>query len=467
MTSAPAIIHMMHFPWDRDHKLLDDPNQFDKDPYLAMRDYAPDFEVKLWTYPEARALCEREYPDVWKALQNVSRPVMLLDVLRWVVVHHMGGIYWQMNTTPLAAMRSYLPSPGKSVRLFTEFELTPEQCRRSASEPIRNGEPEEATRVLIQVFSAVAGAAYVKRVIDFLAERVRKHTPQKDYDILFITGNAGASTAYDRFGKDDPAVERTDLAKSKSMIKWHYRGSWRTDDKERAGAQGPVMARGPVSRSRWRGAARVYYSLFAKHPHELMAEAQDLQSRRVSAAAELLQIVRKLGVHTLCEFPCGEVFSDAMDPSIRYIGADPSRAAIRRNRLAHRGTGLRFVHIIPIYGGLPRVDLVACLGFVERVPFREASRILREIAASGARYVALTTCPLMLENFDTATGDHRPVNVQKPPFGFPDATWSCPHPDMGGRPDRTIGVWELDRIVQASGCCIAGQSGRVRNSSTD
>ncbi|NLG36284.1 MAG: hypothetical protein GX548_13120, partial [Lentisphaerae bacterium] len=226
---TPRIIHMMHFPWDATHTLKENDEDFDHGPWETMRKYAPDFDVQLWTYSRIRDFCRQQAPAIWEHLSRCSHPVMMVDVLRWLVVSHFGGIYWQMNTTPLREMSAYLPSPGKNVRLFTEFVLTPDQCQSMAAEPIRNGQPEEATRVLIQAFSAHPAAPFVLKTIDLLMDRARTLTPKKDYDILYITGNAAVSTAYDRFGKDDASVELVDLRVSKQMIKWHYRGSWRRE----------------------------------------------------------------------------------------------------------------------------------------------------------------------------------------------------------------------------------------------
>ena len=78
----PKLVHMMHFPWDRQQRLRDDPEAFDHASYDAMQRYARGFDVMLWTYPKASALCRERYPAVWDALGKAARPVMLLDVLR-------------------------------------------------------------------------------------------------------------------------------------------------------------------------------------------------------------------------------------------------------------------------------------------------------------------------------------------------------------------------------------------------
>ena len=226
---APKIIHLIFFPWDRDQRLLPDPSAFDRAPYERVRQCAPDFEVRLWTYDRARGFASEHYPEIWAALQSVPRPMMIVDVLRWLVVHHHGGIYWQYGSTSRVPMTEFLPSPGKAVKLFTEVVITPEFARQMAFEPIRRGEPEERVRIRNQVFSAAPRSDFVASVLDLQLMRLKSHPVCRDYDVLFVTGPALCSTVYDRCGPTDPRVELVPLDQSERMFKVHSTGSWRTD----------------------------------------------------------------------------------------------------------------------------------------------------------------------------------------------------------------------------------------------
>ena len=227
----PHLIHMIYFPWGKDQRLLADPHAFDHGPCERMCRYAPDFEVRLWTLPDAQAHCERCHPGIWDVLLAAPRPMMMVDYLRWLVVHDCGGIYWQYDFNALAPMQQMLPSPEKQVRLFTEFVNDSETCRKMAEEPIRQGEPEESIRVVNQVFSAPAGHRFIRSTMDLIEHRLRTCTFRKDYDLLFISANAAVSTAYDRFGKDDPTVELMPLEVTRRSFKIIYRGTWRTDSR--------------------------------------------------------------------------------------------------------------------------------------------------------------------------------------------------------------------------------------------
>ena len=442
ISPVPRIIHMMHFPWDKQQRLLEDPEQFDKSTFHTMQNYAQGFEVMLWTYPKAMALCRDFYPVVSEALTTISRPVMLVDVLRWVVVHRYGGVYWQMNSCPLVGMEKMLPSPGHHVRLFTEFDQTIEHGESMRSEPIRAGEPEERKRVLIQVFSAAPGSAFISHIIDFLVGRVRAYKPKKDYDILFITGNAAASTAYDQFGKNDPDVELVPLDETKKMIKVWYKGTWRTDsDSTKVAGQSQHRA------SNRRGllkdlAAQLVYNSFKTHPHE---EVLTSLASRYSNYLLLHSIVSTHNIKSVCEIMCGEVKPEQGTKDVAYIGVDLDRNVVRKN-CASRIPNARFVRCNPLYSTPPKAGILLCADYLERISYCEMQQILKKITRAAVRYIALTDHPLLRENWDTALGDYRPVNFMQPPFSFPEPDFRIATEPSGGRTDRVVSIWRMETI---------------------
>ena len=437
---APRRIHVIFFPWDARHRLKPDEEDFDHAPVDRLREYAPDFEVSLWTYSRARDFALAHYPEVWATVEKCPHPTMMVDILRWLVVWHFGGIYWQISTTPRVSMEALLPTPGKQVRLYTEFVLSPEQCRAMAAEPIRQGEPEEPVRILNQVFAAEPRARFIRRVLDLVLERNRTLTPRNDYDILFIGANAALSTAYDRYGKNDETVERMDREESRCRLHWRYRGSWRKAESAASGVVEPP----PLSRAwseRFPGAADVWYRGFRKHPHEQCLEDWDVRRPRTSCLPVLAPVLDQWRIRSVLEVPCGAF--RGVPAGMVYIGGDPSRTQVRRNRQVPVPSGVRFVHLHPLFSRLPPSDLILCPDYLEWLPFREVFRVLGRILASRPRWLALTGCRLLDENWDTPLGDHRPLNSRLPPFGFPEPA-AClalpPVPDR--RPDRCLFVWE-------------------------
>lgn len=439
-------LHLIHFPWDNQHRLKADENDFDHTPVDSLRRYAPDFEVRLWTYSKIRDLCLEHYPRVWAGLEECAHPVMLVDVLRWVVVHHFGGIYWQMNATPLREMSAYLPGEGKAVRLFTEFVLSEEKRRAIAREPIRSGEPEESTRVLIQVFAARPREAFVEKVIEFLLGRVGKYTPQKDYDILYITGNAAVSTAYDQFGKNDTAVELIGLDESKRMLKWHYAGSWRKD-KSSATAHSPsnhIVS--PTRLDRFPKIGTFIYR-WRKHPHESMLDKKDAALQRKTCAPHILDWLHKQAIQSVYEAPSG-IMDESNSTINNYSAGDPNPKVVALNR--RNLSSLRCQHINMLYSKFPKADLFICTDFLELLSYSEATRVLRRIMASKPRYLALTGYRFLNHTWDTALGDFRPLYFNLAPFKFPSPQEILPLPSIpDSRPDRCLMIWKAADMERA------------------
>lgn len=229
----PRLVHLIYFPWDsKTMKLKDDPYDFDDTFYRQFKKDHPDFEIKLWTLPEAERFVRANYPDVWPIITSVDRPVMMVDIFRWLVVYHYGGIYWQYGSKPLVPLDNFIPGPGKRVKLHTEAILTPDFCQAMAKEPIRNGEPEEPIRVYSCFFGAYPRDPYIENTLDVIVRNIRLYSVKKDYDILYITGNAAISTVYDIYGKNNSSVELVPLEESKKAFEVHSKKSWRLEPLE-------------------------------------------------------------------------------------------------------------------------------------------------------------------------------------------------------------------------------------------
>ncbi|MBP7828537.1 MAG: hypothetical protein KA248_01325 [Kiritimatiellae bacterium] len=456
---TPRLIHMVYFPWDRDQRLLADPDAFDHRPYENMRRYAPDFEVRLWTYPRAREWCRANYPAIWACMEGLARPTMMVDVLRWLVVYHFGGVYWQYDMNPLAPMARMVPGSGREARLFTEFVLSPEECRRMADEPIRRGEPEEAARVMNQAFSAVPRHRFIKAVLDLILERATALTPRRDYDILYICANAAVSTAWARFGRTDPSLELLSRAETRRLLRVQYKGTWRVN---RPGEKDAAPSGGSRAAAFFRRRVKSlpgFFRLVRTHPYEQVLAGPRNPSRmdEASASFDLGPILGRLadayGIRSVLEFPCGDAAGRGLDglAGLKYVGADLDRAVLRQNGKRARAGGAAFRFLNPAYSRWPRADLVVCRNFFTYLDDRGIREALRTMARSGSACLLTTTYPLLNGNWDGALGDWRPLHLALPPFSFPEPLALFPDPEPERRPDRALGLWKLAEIEKRLG----------------
>ena len=227
---SPKIIHLIYIPWDKQQKLKDNHLDFDMKPYIKLKQNNPDYNIKLWTLPDIQEFVRNFYPENYNDIFDVPRPVMIVDIIRLLVVYHYGGIYWQYGSIrKVNSMDIFQPSNDKKVKLFTEIVLSDAKAQEMKNEPIRNGEPEEKIRVCTQIFSAVPKHPYIFKLFKTALNNKNKYQVKRDYDILYITGNAMMSTVYNQTGKNMNDIELVDYDTTQKIIKISSSGSWRKE----------------------------------------------------------------------------------------------------------------------------------------------------------------------------------------------------------------------------------------------
>lgn len=230
---VPKICHLIFVPWNSNQKVLDDTFAFDWGPYHEMVKSYPDWRIEMWTLPKLREFSKKHYPGIWeRAWKAASRPTQIVDLYRWIVVHHFGGLYFQYSSQLMVDPEMLLPSRGKGVRLFTEFVWFSPLLRQMPAWrfPIRKGQPEERLRIMNQLFSATPKHPYIQLTWQTILARMERFKPECDYDILFIGANAFVSEVYEQVGqKMLNDVELLNFWQTRRMVQVSSKGSWRTD----------------------------------------------------------------------------------------------------------------------------------------------------------------------------------------------------------------------------------------------
>lgn len=229
---CPKILHLIYLPWGKDQRLLPDPLAFDWTCYNELVENHPDWMVTMWTAPKLRDFSEKHYPGLWdRAWSAAARPTQIVDLYRWVVVYHFGGVYFQYQSQMNVEPEMLLPSKSYGVRLFTEFVWFSPFIRKIPAWrfPIRKGAPEERLRIMNQLFSATPRHPYALLSWTEILARMERMKPSCDYDILFIGANACVSELYERFGSHISDVELLNFWQSRRMVAVSSKGSWRTD----------------------------------------------------------------------------------------------------------------------------------------------------------------------------------------------------------------------------------------------
>lgn len=164
--------------------------------------------------------------------------------------------------------------------------------------------------------------------------------------------------------------------------------------------------------------------------------------------SRLPTMLRELRATSLLDIPCGDFFwMREVDLSgVTYIGADVVLDLIARLQATVACDGRTFRQLDLTRDPLPKVDVIFARDVLVHLAHRDALLAIANVRASGANYLATTTFSGRATNPDVATGDWRPVNLQRAPFNFPAPieliNEGCTE-GGGVFADKSIGVWRI------------------------
>lgn len=160
-------------------------------------------------------------------------------------------------------------------------------------------------------------------------------------------------------------------------------------------------------------------------------------------------MLQKIGARTIVDAPCGDFhWLSQANLGVHYVGVDIVPDLVERNRRRYPGYEFHVADIAT--DDLPAADVVLCHDVLVHYDFAQALAILANLRRSGAEWLLTTTFPGHPENHDIAMGEWRPLNLERPPFGFPPPDYliveACTEGD-GRYRDKALGLWrfvELD-----------------------
>lgn len=162
--------------------------------------------------------------------------------------------------------------------------------------------------------------------------------------------------------------------------------------------------------------------------------------------AELPALLQSLGVTRLLDLPCGDgAWMAAVDlAGATYIGGDLLPELVEENRRRQPGRGREFRVLDLTASELPAADLLLCRDCLVHLSFADAARAVANIRRARITYLLTTTFPDEATNLDIVSGDWRPLNLERPPFGFapPLLVLNEGCTEGGGRfADKSLGLW--------------------------
>lgn len=174
-------------------------------------------------------------------------------------------------------------------------------------------------------------------------------------------------------------------------------------------------------------------------------------STRERAAAflpELVELVQSLRISVLLDAPCGDLnWAEPLAAAVpRYIGVDVVPALIRENALRRAAPNREFWCLDLVHERLPAADLVLCRDALVHFSHSDALAALANFRLTGARYLISTTFVGDRPNPNIATGEWRPLNLERAPFHFPPPLASIDERrglENGLYRDKRLSLWQF------------------------
>jgi len=164
---------------------------------------------------------------------------------------------------------------------------------------------------------------------------------------------------------------------------------------------------------------------------------------------ELPGLLTKFGVRSFLDAPCGDYnwFRELRNEvELSYIGGDIVKPLVDRNQESFGSDDTRFVQLDIVRDALPSVDLWMCRDCLIHLSFADIRAVLRQLFESEIEYLLTTVHTECDINKDIQTGDFRLLNLERPPFSFPEPIL---YVDDSGEnlPARAMGLWRRDELI--------------------
>lgn len=166
---------------------------------------------------------------------------------------------------------------------------------------------------------------------------------------------------------------------------------------------------------------------------------------------ELVGVWERHGVKTMLDAPCGDynwVGAIPREGRIHYIGGDIVEELVARNQSLFSDSTTEFRRIDVTTDPLPSADLWMCRDCLFHFSDRDLFRSLGNFLKSDIKFLLTSTHPNSPANYDIFTGGFRFLNLERPPFNLPKASFYIDD-WIQGFPVRQLGLWSRKSVAES------------------
>ena len=163
---------------------------------------------------------------------------------------------------------------------------------------------------------------------------------------------------------------------------------------------------------------------------------------------EIPKLLSRFQISSMHDIPCGDFnWMSKLDlEGITYLGSDIVPELIESNRREFTSDKITFNTMNLTTDSLPKYDLVFVRDCLVHLSYTDTKKALSNIIASRSRYLLTTSFVDRERNFNIASGEWRPINLEKQPYDFPPPIHvineNCTQ-DEGAYPDKSLLLWEI------------------------
>ena len=173
---------------------------------------------------------------------------------------------------------------------------------------------------------------------------------------------------------------------------------------------------------------------------------------RVAAFKEdLALLLNDINAKSLLDAGCGDYnwMKEVKLNLARYVGVDVVAELVAENQRLYGSDRRIFLNLDMTKESLPQVDVILCRDSLVHFSFKDIFATLANFKKSGSTYLLATTFTRFPESNDIPTGAWRQLNLQLPPFTFPEPVRlideKCVH-SGSVYADKCLALWALKDI---------------------
>jgi hypothetical protein len=160
----------------------------------------------------------------------------------------------------------------------------------------------------------------------------------------------------------------------------------------------------------------------------------------------LSSVLRKLNVKRIVDIGCGDFsWMKSVEGEFHYTGIAIFEDVILKLNNEFASNHRVFIHADASVDDIPIGDAAICREILFHLSFADIWRILRNLSRHGYIYLIATSDRNTWFNANIISGDHRPLNLQKSPFKFPEPIYHVFDNKISA--ERIIGVWKFDELL--------------------